>query len=182
MGNYLNDYQAYTGETLVNEKVIGAGFLALGLCEESGELVAAVNDLCLHRVGAESHRIITEAGDVLWNVARILDSHDTPLADAYRRVQYTGNATLPAAAHTALYEACSVAGRVKKFMRDYDEWTETDRVEHERGVLDSMVVIIGAIEALARALGSSILGVMQTNRAKINRRVSSGTIQGSGDR
>lgn len=185
---FIDDYQAFTRTTAVYPEVLAMPYLALGMCDEAGELLEKVLAFVemYESTGKQPgtqwiNRLLAEAGDVMWYVARITDSMSMPLSDITKRAQYTGMATLLSAASHITVKAAAVAGRCKKLLRDGDTWSEDQRVAAERVIVESLFGVVAGVQALAMAFGRSLADVLNDNQSKLSDRLTRNVIKGDGD-
>jgi len=83
----LDEYQERTQETAVYPSDEAVIYLALGLNDESGEVAGAVKKHIRGDYGEDElrSRVKSEAGDVLWYWARLLDELDIDASEAMEK-------------------------------------------------------------------------------------------------
>jgi NTP pyrophosphatase (non-canonical NTP hydrolase) len=79
----FDDYQDETATTVVFPADVTKPYLTLGLCGEIGEVAGTVKkylrgDLEYTEV---QDRLLGECGDVLWYIARLLDTFEIPMGE-----------------------------------------------------------------------------------------------------
>lgn len=168
--NALDEYSAWTDDFAVYPKTAEPHYLALGICEELGELsrAALIDD------------VILEAGDVLWYAARysrlVLE---IPFSTFARPNAFASVDNTPL---TALQAAAIIAGIEKKRLRDGAEWDSKKRIEKNATASEALQIIIKqTIEMAWRRAGATILTVLQKNQAKLTARRAADKLHGDGD-
>lgn len=168
--NLLDEYSAWTDDFAVYPKTAEPHYLALGICEELGELsrAALIDD------------VILEAGDVLWYAARysrlVLGTPFSAFArsDAFASVDHTPLTSLEAAA--------IIAGVEKKRLRDGANWDAKKRLEKNAAASEALQIIIKhTIEMAWRRAGATITVLLTKNKAKLTARRAADTLHGDGD-
>ena len=83
----LDQYQERTQETAVYPSEDAIEYLALGLNDESGEVAGAIKKYIRGDYGEDElqSRVESEAGDVLWYWARLLDELDIDASEAMEK-------------------------------------------------------------------------------------------------
>lgn len=181
----FDEYQRFTETTAVYPQVLAFPYLALGLCDEAGELyekMLAVMDLpnpLSHH--AKIVGIVAEIGDVCWYIARLSDHFGWKLSDLCEARAYSGPATVGGAAGWVSIKTSAVAGRIKKMVRDGEGWSETQTMAAHRVIQDAMQETLGALEAIARFTGHSLAETVHLNQLKLADRLSRNVIKGDGD-
>lgn len=181
IGRMLDEYQAWTLTTAVYPRELTLPYLGLGLGDESGELLEkalileARGSFGVHAGGyAAGEAVLAEAGDALWYLAQLLFDRGILMHQVWQPNEaVTFDASMRGAVNTIVLASAAIQGRLKKYLRDQ---TDPDEV-----LLAKATLILQAIDALARGLGSNLLLVAHANRAKLEDRQKRGALKGEGD-
>ncbi len=171
-------YDDFTDTTAKYPKDNELAYLALGLCDEIGELIEKqVKD-------ADPEEIKAEVGDVLWYFTRMRKFID-PKGDLFSYL-YTasvalktdldqdGQPHLEEVHSTLVISSAQIAGRAKKFLRD--------GVLKEEVVVENLIRILMALGSLGFYVkGLQLRSVAEANMAKLSDRKDRGVLQGDGD-
>jgi NTP pyrophosphatase (non-canonical NTP hydrolase) len=180
MHKTFEEYQQFTRTTAVYPEAHTQPYLALGMCDEVGELLEKIEWLDTSRPPNKS-TILAEAGDVLWYIARFSDHAGLCLGHLYDKKCYDGPATLQGAAVELAVNVAAIAGRTKKELRDGAGWNDDQRTRNEQRVADALKHAMGALEAVVRGLGDTLPQVAFQNQQKLTDRRERGVIKGDGD-
>lgn len=181
IGRALDEYQAWTLTTAVYPRELALPYLGLGLGDEAAELLEkallleARGNFGVHTGGhAAGVMVLAEAGDVLWYLARLLFERGILMHQVWQPDEaLVFDASQLGAVHTIVLACGVVQGKVKKLLRD---GADPDLV-----LIAKSVLILRAIDALARGLGSNLLLVAHSNRSKLEDRKARAVLQGNGD-
>lgn len=181
MHKIFEDYQRFTKTTAVYPDKHTKVYLTLGMCDEAGELLEKVAWVGPKFSARSKAEVLAEAGDVLWYIARFTDEQGICLGHLYDTRTYDGPATLEGAAMVVSIELARIAGRVKKELRDGDNWTDEQRSKAELTIMLALRNTMGALDAMVRGLTETLADVAAANQAKLSDRRDRGVIKGDGD-
>lgn len=179
---YFDDYQEWTKTTAVFPGNFALNYLSLGVCDEASELLEKTVSSTGEMVYPEKASAIAECGDVLWYLAQLLGTLGIKLGDVHGSVK--GNDFAASFSGTCIgISICAgkIAGRVKKRIRDGEQWTENQRVSNELDIFNNAARILGGLNAFARALGCDLIDVAEANKTKLDDRKKRKALHGEGD-
>lgn len=185
MRKLFEEYQAFTKSTAIYPKLsIAPVYPALGLADEVGELCEKVKHIIEPASWHGSRRelrnaVLLEVGDVAWYCARVLGDLQF-LMEAPTKT-YNGEATLYCVCLHAAARAGFVAGRVKKFLRDGEDWGGEKITQNNFQILDAVNDVMVCLVTVCRFLDSTIEEVLLANMQKLQSRKDRGVLQGDGD-
>lgn len=166
--NIWDDYSRWTDNVAVYPKVHEPHYLALGLCEELGEMYLAKG----------SEDIIAEGGDIIWYAARyarlVLNvPFSTIVSPAIRSANWL----------TPMEAVSVVCGVEKKRLRDGETWSSQKLSEKHADAQDALSALIEEVLAYARMhTNATPEEIIRANVAKLSQRKIDSTIQGDGDK
>jgi hypothetical protein len=169
-----NIYSDWTDKTAMYPKIHEAHYLALGIAEETGELLNAKN------IGAP-HDIMAEAGDVFWYGARysrlVLNIPFSDVMAAARNAQF-GSIIRPRYLLTAMGQLCGVE---KKRLRDGENWNAAKRSAKHEDARVALLTILAYAQRSVVECGMTVMECIVRNQQKLEARKAADTIKGDGD-
>lgn len=167
--NSLDEYSHWTDETAVYPKLHEPHYLALGLCEELGELARAQT----------IDEVVKEAGDVFWYAARYARLVlDIPFSVFMHSCAFSNCIVML----SALEAASIIAGVEKKRLRDGETWSVAKRNSKNAAAAEALQIILKLTTELSwRRAGVTLSEIIRANQAKLIARKAAATIHGDGD-
>lgn len=171
--------------TDIYPKEVHTLLIALGLCNEAGEILDKVTD------NMDAKEVLPEIGDVLWYVSVLSNDievkptffdervgnydilygpkGDIDIQTQHAKLHYTLN---------AVFKSSEIAGIIKKAYRDNDGCIDAFK---RHSVIEKLGQIASSMYLLSRCYGSHINDVLQANHDKLASRMARGVIKGDGD-
>jgi len=178
----LNEYQAEAVSTAIYPGTLS--YPTLGLCGETGELIAALVDdrTNAHRYTIENVRsIMKEIGDVLWYAANVASDMDVLLSEVMQRKEFEVEVEMwdvDEVIDELPVHAGVVAENVKKTLRDNCGVLTDDRCGN---IMKALRLTILWLERLCSYYGVTLAECAQLNVDKLRDRQERGVLKGDGD-
>lgn len=167
--NLYDAYASWTDSVAKYPPTAEPFYLALGIADESGELVAATLP----------DEVLKEGGDVLWYCARY----------SVRVLRIPFSMMIDALVHTprgvwsedAMKNIGTIAGVEKKRIRDGEMWDDAKLAAKQREARNAVVQVLAWVRNELNQAGFTIADAIEANQGKLNKRAEDGTLRGDGD-
>jgi|ERR1051325_2278555 NTP pyrophosphatase (non-canonical NTP hydrolase) len=168
-----NDYARWTEETAQYPKIHEAHYLALGLSEETGEMLEAID------MSGPSD-VIHEAGDIFWYAARystlVLGTPFDVVVEASKALGYS--IIGPRMVMKAIAIICGVE---KKRVRDGELWSDIKKRDKNAQSFAALIQVLAYVIHCISERNTTVIECLVMNQNKLSKRKEAGVIRGDGD-
>ena len=175
-------YQSQTHATCVVKAESIITYMALGLCEEAGEVANALDMTTFEHSASQNFddflkSVAMECGDVMWYASECARAWGLDLAICRGDEEQDKHAETTYWARRLVANAVKIAGLTKKLIRDADMQIDDQRRNKVETCLGN---IITSIRCILRTTPYTLEWVLDENIQKLTRRKSEGTLHGDG--